>query len=426
MNEIDELTINWDRCVYVDDEIDEELVKRLTPQILSFRQSSADPITVAINSPGGSLASMDTLLGLLTGPNQDRVSGSIITVVTNKAYSAAANLLAFGDYAVALPHAEILFHDVRFGGLRDVTPDKALRAAKNLQSANDDMSLRLANRVFRRLMWNYIDLKNSFDEVVTLFPDKYAKYQEKLNACDIKPNPTVIFDPAKYAVTIFRYLQPINEVIVDQALEHLGRWGGAMGLSALIPKYSAGSEESKTFGLLDGALKLYRAMSGTTDSDPSFGATEREDDLALFLTLVVSHLSSSKAKATAITMERALDDFKLVQSLNNPLHKLTASKLMRRHSSMFFSTDAQVVLASDDDAAKASIHAQAAPLVAAMWHICVLMCRELFNGEHTLQPVESQVLGLVDEVPGETILGTKRQFRVDQKAREAVEKKVAV
>lgn len=415
MNKLDDLTINWDRCVYVDDVIDEDLVKKLTPQILSMRQSSAAAITVAINSPGGSLASMDTLLGLLTGPNQDQVSGSIVTVVTNKAYSAAANLLAFGDYAVALPHAEILFHDVRFGGLHDVTPVKALRAAKNLQSANDGVSLRLANRVFRRLMWNYIDLKRNFDEITRLFPDKFETYQSKLTACGLQSVPSVIFDPAKYALTIFRHLYPRNEVIVNQALEHLGRWGGTMRLSALIPKYSAGSEQ---IGLLDGSLKLYRAMSGTTDSDPSFGADGREDDLALFLTLAMGRLSSSTSQLTVSTMEEALDDLKLVQSLNNPSHKLTASKLMLRHSSMFFSPEAQVVLESDDDAAKASIHAEAAPLVAAMWHICVLMCRELFNGEHTLAPIESQILGLVDEVPGETVLGSRRQFRVEQKKRE--------
>lgn len=415
MNKLDELTINWDRCVYVDDVIDEDLVKKLTPQILSMRQSSDDAITVAINSPGGALASMDTLLGLLTGPNQDQVSGSIVTVVTNKAYSAAANLLAFGDYAVALPHAEILFHDVRFGGLQDVTPVKALRAAKNLQSANDDVSLRLANRVFRRLMWNYIDLRRKFDESTHLFPDKFKNYQSKLTACGLKSIPSVILDPAKYALTIFRHLDPRNEVIVDQALEHLGRWGGTMGLAALIPKYSEGSGR---IGLLDGSLELYRAMSETTDSDPRFGADGRENDLSLFLTLAMGRLSSSATQRTVITIEEALDDFKLVQSLNNPRHKLTASKLMLRHSSMFFSQEAQLVLESDDEAAKASIHAEAAPLVAAMWHVCVLMCRELFNGEHILAPIESQILGLVDEVPGEAVLGSRRQFRVEQKKRE--------
>jgi ATP-dependent protease ClpP protease subunit len=112
---------------------------------------------VGIDSPGGSLAALDVLIGLLTGATQTGERGTTITVATNRAFSAAANLLAFGSYAVALQHSQVLYHDVRWGGLEDVTPSKARDAAKALQDANDRFALRLARRIILRFVWAYID-----------------------------------------------------------------------------------------------------------------------------------------------------------------------------------------------------------------------------------------------------------------------------
>ena len=153
-------TINWARCIHVDGPLDEAMVVRLAPQILAFRQQSSEPITVAINSIGGSLAVMDALIGLIRGPNQDGQGCSMVTVAVHKAYSAAATLLAMGDYAVALPHADLLVHDVRYGGIDDVTPSRALVVAKQLQTSNESRSLALANAMFARWMWNYLDRKS--------------------------------------------------------------------------------------------------------------------------------------------------------------------------------------------------------------------------------------------------------------------------
>src|SRR5450759_5652488 len=141
-NNITELTANWDRAIFIDGSINDQLVRQLMPSILKLRQESSDPITVAIDSPGGSLSSLDTLLGLLKGPTQNRNSGSIITVATNRAYSAAANLLAFGTYAVGLEHSRILCHDVRLSELEDVTPSTARDVAKALQYENDRHALK--------------------------------------------------------------------------------------------------------------------------------------------------------------------------------------------------------------------------------------------------------------------------------------------
>ncbi len=97
----------WNRAIYVDGKIDDELVKKLTPEILRLKQKSKQPITVAIDSYGGNIPALEALIGLLKAPDQDGRRCEVYTTVTNRAYSAAANLLAFGDYAVAFPHAQI-------------------------------------------------------------------------------------------------------------------------------------------------------------------------------------------------------------------------------------------------------------------------------------------------------------------------------
>jgi hypothetical protein len=42
----------------------------------------------------------------------------------------------------------------------------------------------------------------------------------------------------------------------------------------------------------------------------------------------------------------------------------------------------------------------------------VLLCRELFEGEHILKPKDAQLLGLVDEVAGGGPVQSKRDFRI--------------
>ena len=53
MDSISTLTINWNRSLIIDSNIDDQLVKALTPKILELRAQNSDPITIGINSPGG-------------------------------------------------------------------------------------------------------------------------------------------------------------------------------------------------------------------------------------------------------------------------------------------------------------------------------------------------------------------------------------
>ncbi len=104
-----EFTPNPDRAVWVEGQLNEALLDRLRPGILELTAQNRDPITVFINSSGGSLEVSEGILSLLRRTTQDDSRASrIITVAAPKAKSAAANLLSAGDFAIAYPECMLL------------------------------------------------------------------------------------------------------------------------------------------------------------------------------------------------------------------------------------------------------------------------------------------------------------------------------
>ena len=101
------------RAVFILGRIDQQQVFGLTPGILRLRAESDEPITVYIDSFGGETFFAEQIRSLLHASNQDSQVCRIITVVTNVAASAAADLLALGDYAIAYKNGFVLYHGTR-------------------------------------------------------------------------------------------------------------------------------------------------------------------------------------------------------------------------------------------------------------------------------------------------------------------------
>lgn len=403
--------INWERAVFIDQPLTEQFVRQLTPDILRLRSQSSDPITVAIDSPGGSLAVLDTLLGLLTGPQQECGSVSIVTVTTNRAYSAAANLLAFGDYAVALGHSEILFHDVRFGELADVTPSKARDVAKSLQDTNDRFALRLANRIIKRLVWCYLGLKPKFEEDTKNFPRTLKKFRGAIGdlANPLAEQPFI--DIASFATSVFAKLSKSNDTLINNVMERLGKWVILTRLAEAFPIYRV--KGSRRPGLLDGARAMYNDLCKASKNEKEFSSVENE--LQLLVTLLVAEVSqkSTANKSFFGNLDEATRNFNLIQSMNEQRHIRSAVKLMLDHEWMFFGKSLNGISESEKDKAIRS----AMPYAQLFWLFCVSLCRELFEGEHSLTPKEGQLLGLLDEVAGGGYIKSKREFGLEHKAK---------
>ena len=93
---------NFERSLFLTGKITQEAAYALSPRIKELRAASGDPITLYIDSPGGSSAVAEGIRFLIKAPDQDGRRCRLITVVIGTAASAAADLLALGDYAIDL------------------------------------------------------------------------------------------------------------------------------------------------------------------------------------------------------------------------------------------------------------------------------------------------------------------------------------
>ena len=92
---------NFARSLFLTGKITQEAAYALSPRIKELRAASGDPITLYIDSPGGSSAVAEGIRFLIKAPDQDGRRCRLITVAIGTAASAAADLLALGDYAIA-------------------------------------------------------------------------------------------------------------------------------------------------------------------------------------------------------------------------------------------------------------------------------------------------------------------------------------
>ncbi len=144
------------------------MLSRLTPQIIKLLHDSRDPITVFIfDSPGGQAEIMQAILKLVKQTDQDNNPPChLITVVTAKAQSAAADLLSSGDYCIAYPDSTLLYHGVRMQSLLPVlqpfTTERTSLLAHFMRLTNDAYAAGLARNSEHRFLLRYVLLRPEF------------------------------------------------------------------------------------------------------------------------------------------------------------------------------------------------------------------------------------------------------------------------
>lgn len=419
------LQLNWNRAIHIDVTIDEALLRRLTPTILKLKQESTEPITIGIDSPGGSIQVMESLLGLLNAPDQDGKQIEIYTVSTNRAYSAAASLLAFGDYSVAFPHSKILYHDVRYSGIEDVTPSKALCTARELERSNIAFSLKLANQVRRRLIWVYLDLKPQFGYVRKRF-ESYAKKQDMAFADGLSSNENESVDIVGFALTLYSKLStPVDNDTSLKALRLLNSWMQIDKIERRLSLEKEGTGESTDLikGINDLVTEI-RAMESdgkeaaeSPEPAQSDGLSDSaREDIKLLSEVIARRFAADKnLRINYDVLDSIMEDFAFIKDINSNQHVRAITNLMIDHDHIFFGRSMATELENaKDDAERHKILDPVYPQARMLWFYFVSLCRCLCSGEHLLTPYDAQLLGLVDEVLGGGLIESRREWRKKQ------------
>lgn len=159
---IDPYRENHERAIYIHGEINQELVDRITPDINRLRLTASSPITLYVDCPGGDIYAADNIRELIKCPNPDGDRCQVITVVTGTAASAAADLLALGDYSIAHSHTVIIYHGTREQRRQPLTFETARSLASSLQETNEMFARRLAQRIFKRFILRLGQLQSEF------------------------------------------------------------------------------------------------------------------------------------------------------------------------------------------------------------------------------------------------------------------------
>lgn len=416
------LTLNWKRAIHINKNIDDALLKELTPIVLKMKQESSEPITVGIDSPGGSLSAVDSLFGLLKSPDQDGRSTPIYTASTNRAYSAAATLLAFGDYSVAFPNSRILYHDVRYSGIDDVTPSKALKTARELERGNIAFSLRLAHHIRSRIIWVYLGLIPRFKEVRTRWPVFAKDYDEAFKEFLPQKNSKMV-DVVGFSLTLYQMLSsPSDKEIAIKALELLNYW---MEIERIERRPSKKKTKSKKqHDLIEGIDELVKEIrtlgeekdtsSTAPEPKPSSGLPQSaRRDIKLLIDVLARRFATDKDLSISDNvLDMIIEDFMFIKDINENKHVRATTKMMLDYEYIFFGRSIKDEMKNaKDNAARGKILAPVYNQARILWYYIVLICRCLCRGDHFLSPSDAQLLGLVDEVLGGGPVVSQREWR---------------
>lgn len=94
------------RVLYLDDEVNSSTINELCQAMLLLSLESPKPITLVINSPGGSISD-----GLLLIDTMAAIPNDVITVATGLAASMGAVILAAGTKRYTLRHSKTMIHE---------------------------------------------------------------------------------------------------------------------------------------------------------------------------------------------------------------------------------------------------------------------------------------------------------------------------
>lgn len=313
---------------------------------------------------------METILRLLNLTDQDS-SGpcNIITAVTTRASSAAADLLSSGDYALAFPDSSILYHGLRTFEKNPLTFEATSMLANALRVSNDYYAMALARKIEDRFSFRYVTVRSEFD---------------KFRADRSSPS---MSDLDCFVEIISERLSLAAKKVWTKAKDRHGRYQDL--LDSVIPK------------------KLRRNFATQTIAE-----IEADNIKAIVAFELKTNKKNPQWSFRTEGLGRLADDFFLLNEYLSTYH----SDRLRRWCTSFgkwtlpANEAVEIDAITDEKERSEKLVAKVRPILQPIWSFFVALCHALQEGENELTAIDAYWLGLVDEVIGKTDLWTTRDL----------------
>ncbi len=377
--------IDYDRAIFVQGNLDDSLISTLTPKILALRKDSESPITVFIDSPGGSVVSGAIIRGLLKTPDQMGRTCWVNSVVTGQACSAAADLLTLGDYIISYPNAYIHFHGTGTRG-EEITNEQAGHIQEELLSVNKSAAVRLATTVFDRMLSNYFSFKDQLHIVRDAL-------EEQLRIFEVLVAEGTIDVPAFVFYLIDKVKDPYKGMLmhcIDKTSQ----------MSIILNKYREEADKQRQL-----SPSVRAALKKVQDDEEK---SEIIDEITMLNVILASKINNNpKWRLTTEDFNELEQDFIQLNAMeyfqDEGLDRLIRfgdlfippkdMKFFRRYT--YEDTEDPKIKAKADE-----IIDRAYGKIEPLWAFSLTLCRELTAGEYPISPEDAWWLGLIDEVLG--------------------------
>jgi len=308
--------------------------------------------------------------------------------VTGVACSAAADLLAQGDYISAYPHSYILFHGTRTQD-EELTAEVAREDQKRLLSRNRTASLKLADTVFDRLLSNYFELLSEVNTKRQEFNDELQDFAPLVSdgALDV---------PA-FVIALSERVEEPYKTGLTQCLHEACSFHSVSGLFL---------ESAKAKKNLPAAIR--KAISKRHTDHES--ATDLEKQIHLLSALIAQRIYDDPH------WDLRIEDFSILEQYFRELSALAEGssqdellEQVLQHKQLLFSPEDHKFFRENTEndldnprvaERTGEIASRAEQKIKPLWSLAVTLCRTLQVGDNPVHPQDAWWLGLIDEVIG--------------------------
>lgn len=362
-------TPNPRRAIHIQGTIDQDMIYRVTPKIVTLQNESREPITAYIDSRGGAVHFKNALLRLLTANNQNFEGPCpLITVAMSVAASAAADLLSAGYYSLAYPDSLIMYHGVRRSTDEVLTEEQTYELAKNLREGNKGFAIQLARDTEERFFFRFMSLYE-------LLPAVKARGTITGGNTDLEAFLTLLAEKTS----------PSANDVLQKAYERYGRYAALINC---VVKHWQRSKKEKTFVELEvaqiKAIVDFEARKNKAQKDWTF---ETEGIHSL------------------------IGDFFLVNEFLGFFQGKRFRELVLRWGDFLLSAQETAEIAQLEGEAKDQMTVNiVGPRLRPVFSYFMALCHVLQQGDNYLSARDAFWLGLIDEVIGIKELPTYRLF----------------